>query len=221
MSAHGDAYRGSRARLTALANELGDDGLATIVPTCPDWRIHDVLGHLIGLVADVSAGNTAAAGTDEWTAAQVDARRDRTGAELIAEWDGNGPGMEELLDGVPPSVGERIVGDIATHEHDVWGAVGRAGARETDAVTLGFERYATALGARISEAGLPALRLNDTVVGEGDAGATVSAPTFELFRALTGRRSAEQVRGYGWDGDAEPYVAIFSAYGTPTEAVIE
>lgn len=209
MSAHGDAYRGSRARLSALAAELGDEGLATIVPTCPDWRIHDVLGHLVGLVADVSAGNTAAAGTDEWTAAQVDARRDVTGAQLIAEWDANGPGMEELLDGVPPSVGERIVGDIATHEQDVWGAVGRAEARESDAVALGFARYRAAFDDRVSAAGLPPL----DVAG--------LASEFEVFRALTGRRSADQIRAYAWAGDAEPYVSIFSAYGTPTEPVIE
>src|SRR3954468_4811899 len=209
MSEHGDAYRGSRERLTALAGELGDEGLATIVPTCPDWRIHDVLGHLIGLVADVSGGNTDGAGTDEWTAAQGDARRDRTGAELIAEWNSNGPGMEELLDGVPPSVGERIVGDIATHELDVWGAVGRAEARDTDAVDLGFERYRTAFDDRVASAGLAPVDI---------AGL---ASEFELFRALTGRRSADQVRAYAWDGDAEPYVAIFSAYGTPTAHVIE
>jgi uncharacterized protein (TIGR03083 family) len=209
MSEHGDAYRGCRARMTALANELGDDGLATIVPTCPEWRIKDVYGHLIGLVADVSSGNTAEAGTDGWTAAQVDARRDRTAAELVAEWDGNGPGMEELLDSVPPSVGERIVGDIATHELDVWGAVGRAEGRDTDAVRLGFDRYRTAFDDRVAAAGLAPLDI------------TGLASQFELFRALTGRRSADQVRAYAWSGDAEPYVAIFSAYDTPTEAVIE
>jgi uncharacterized protein (TIGR03083 family) len=209
MSDHGDAYRGCRARLTALAGELGDAGLATIVPTCPDWRIKDVYGHLIGLVADVGGGNTDGAGTDPWTAKQVDDRRDKTGAELIAEWDGNGPGMEELLDGVPPSVGERIVGDIATHELDVWGAVGRAEARDTDAVRLGFERYRSAFDERVASAGLTALDI------------TGLASEFELFRALTGRRSADQIRAYAWTGDAEPYVAIFSAYGTPTEPVIE
>jgi hypothetical protein len=180
-----------------------------------------VYGHLIGLVADVSSGNTDGAGSDPWTQKQVDDRAARTPAELIAEWDANGPRMEELLDGVPPQIGAQIVGDLATHEADVWGAVGRAEARDSDGVALGFQRYALALGTRITEVGLPALKLNDQVVGDGDATTSVSAPQFELFRALTGRRSAEQVRAFAWDGDAEPYVAIFSAYGNPTAPVTE
>ena len=52
MSEHGDAYRGSRARLSALAREVDGAVMESTVPTCPDWRIKDVFGHLIGLVAD-------------------------------------------------------------------------------------------------------------------------------------------------------------------------
>ena len=221
MSEHGDAYRGARARLTALANDLDEAALEKTVPTCPDWRVKDVYGHLIGLVADVAARNTANAGTDEWTAAQVDARRDRTRDQLIAEWDETGPGLEELLDKIPPQSAEGIVGDIATHEADINGAIGRIDARGSDAVALGFARYVGSLGGRITEAGLPALRMNDLVAGDGDPAATVRASQFDLFRALTGRRTPEQVRAFDWEGDPAPYVAIFSAYGVPEAPVLE
>jgi uncharacterized protein (TIGR03083 family) len=221
MGDYGDAYRASRARLTALANQLDAAALEKTVPTCPEWRIKDVYAHLIGLVADVTAGNLDGAGSDAWTQKQVDDRADRTGPELIAEWDANGPGMETLLDGVPPQIGAQIVGDLATHEADIWGAIGRPEARDSDGVALGFQRYALALGDRIKEAGLPALRINDLVVGDGEPAASVSAGPFELFRALTGRRSSDQVRAFTWDGDPEPYVAIFSAYGNPSAPVIE
>lgn len=225
MGDYGDAYRGSRARLTALANDLDDGTLAKTVPTCPDWRVKDVYGHLIGLVADVAAGNLEGAGSDPWTQKQVDDRAHHSRAELIAEWDSNGPGIEEMLDGVPPAVGAQIVGDIAAHEMDVYGAVGRTDGRDSDAIALGFQRYATALGTRIKEAGLPPLRLktpeDDLVAGDGMAEAEVAASRFELFRALTGRRSADQVRALQWNGDAAPYVAIFSAYGVPTAPVVE
>lgn len=225
MSEHGDAYRGARARLTALARKVDDAAMATAVPTCPEWRVKDVYGHLIGLVADVTAGNVDGAGTDEWTQKQVDERRDRSVAELVAEWDENGPGMEALLDGAPPSVGERIVGDLATHELDVYGAFDRDDARDSDAVALGFVRYANALGDRVREKTLPPLRLKtpdgDVVAGDGIPEAEVAGSRFELFRALTGRRSAEQMRALQWDGDPDPYLAIFSAYGVPSAPVIE
>src|SRR5438105_1159558 len=34
----------------------------------------------------------------------------------------------------------------------------------------------------------------------------VAAAPFELFRAMTGRRSAEQIRRYGWSADPGPYL---------------
>lgn len=39
--------------------------------------------------------------------------------------------------------------------------------------------------------------------------ATLTAEPFELFRALTGRRSAAQVRRLDWSDDPEPYVPLF------------
>ena len=53
---------------------------------------------------------------------------------------------------------------------------------------------------------------NEWVTGEGEPGATLEAPLFELFRALSGRRSADQIRGYDWSGDREPYIPAFE-YG--------
>jgi hypothetical protein len=37
----------------------------------------------------------------------------------------------------------------------------------------------------------------------------VTAAAFDLFRALTGRRSADQIRRFEWTLDAEPYLALF------------
>jgi hypothetical protein len=39
------------------------------------------------------------------------------------------------------------------------------------------------------------------VAGSGDVTATVGAPRFEIFRAMTGRRSAEQITAFTWEGD--------------------
>jgi hypothetical protein len=51
--------------------------------------------------------------------------------------------------------------------------------------------------------------------------ATVSAEAFELFRAISGRRSADQIRAMAWDGDPEPYVSTVSPYPLPDRALIE
>jgi hypothetical protein len=39
---------------------------------------------------------------------------------------------------------------------------------------------------------------------------------------MTGRRTADQLRGYDWGAiDPEPYVHVFSAYGMTTEPLVE
>lgn len=221
MSEHGDAYRSGRARLTALVSDLDDDALERPVPACPGWRVKDVCGHLVGLAADVMDRNTDGAGSDAWTAAQVDARRGRTVDELIAEWDERGPELEALLDKLKPAAAHNIVGDIATHEADVRGALGRVDGRESDAVRLAFDGYVRHLAGRITQAGLPALRVGGLVAGDGEPASSVDADRFELLRALTGRRTVEQVRAFGWTGDAETYLPIFSSYGVPESPIVE
>ena len=133
-------------------------------------------------VAYGAALNLEGLGTDEWTAKQVDARRDRSIDEVVAEWDEIGPGMEELLPLIDEAQALSVVGDIAAHEMDVWGALGRAEARDADSVHLGFVRYRNALADRVAAAGLAPLDVS------------LLAPQYELFRAMTGRRSADQPR---------------------------
>ncbi|MHB8670278.1 MAG: maleylpyruvate isomerase family mycothiol-dependent enzyme [Acidimicrobiales bacterium] len=43
----------------------------------------------------------------------------------------------------------------------------------------------------------------------GEPAGSVEAPTFELFRALTGRRSLDQIRRFCWDADPESYLPAF------------
>lgn len=52
----------------------------------PEWRVRDVLAHLAGATADIASGNLADVASDEWTGAQVDARRDVPIDEVLDEW---------------------------------------------------------------------------------------------------------------------------------------
>jgi hypothetical protein len=53
----------------------------------------------------------------------------------------------------------------------------------------------------------------DATTGDGDPGATVSAPEFELFRAMSGRRSRAQVAAFEWQGDSGPYLDVLCVFG--------
>ena len=73
--------------------------------------------------------------------------------------------------------------------------------------------------ARLDQGGRPALRLRtgdqDWVEGTGSPAASLAADPFELFRALSGRRSLDQVRALAWDGDPEPYLDLLAPSPLP------
>jgi hypothetical protein len=71
MGEVGAAYAGCRARITDLVGGLDEERASTMVPTCPDWSVHDVVAHLSGGVEDAMTGRLEGLGTDRWTAAQV------------------------------------------------------------------------------------------------------------------------------------------------------
>jgi uncharacterized protein (TIGR03083 family) len=209
-------YRETRERLGARVAGLDE---------CPGWDVRAVLSHLTGIVADLQDGRLDGVGTDEWTAAQVSARRDLPMAVIVDEWNEKAPALEDQLATWPEDVAGQLVSDATSHELDVRGALGDHDARDTEGIRYTFERYAGRLGTRVTEAGLPAVRIvggDQTVVaGDGDAEVTVRGPAFELVRALAGRRSAAQIRALDWDGDCGPYLPVFSGYGAREADLVE
>jgi uncharacterized protein (TIGR03083 family) len=107
---------------------------------CAGWTAGDVAAHVIGQMADVTAGRFDGLGTPEVTARQVDERRGRSGAELADElaaarkaaldilalfddaaWSGPSPaGAGTLGDGV-----EALWFDAYVHADDIRAATGR------------------------------------------------------------------------------------------------
>jgi uncharacterized protein (TIGR03083 family) len=134
----------------ALIAELGElealvrslDEIEWKAPSrCEDWTAGDVAAHVVGQLADVTAGRFDGLGTPEVTARQVEERRGRTPAQLADElaqvsivadailgsfdeaaWNGPGPvGGRTLGDGV-----EALSCDATVHADDIRAAVGRA-----------------------------------------------------------------------------------------------
>jgi uncharacterized protein (TIGR03083 family) len=219
----GELYREGRLRISDLVLSLSDEETKRTVPTCPLWTVSDVVAHVTGICADVLAGNIAGVASEPWTAAQVMSRRGRSTAQLISEWSELAPQVESFADSFPEPMGPQWIADLTTHEHDIRTAVGKPGARDSLGMEVGLDfLVAFGLDQSIAAHGLAPLTVRageaTWVVGTADNGSAegsetlqpvLTAPPFDLFRALTGRRSNAQVGLLGWSVDAAPYVAAF------------
>ena len=225
-AAHRDAFE----RLDGFFRALGDRELETTVPACPHWSVLDVARHLTGLAVDCSVETLP--GPQDWEEEvmdrrHVDARRGLRRSEVLEEWREASPGFEKTLANVDPRMAGAIVGEYACHEHDVRGAVGRPGARSSLCTVVATDVFVNALLHRVGAAGLPVLQVHTSERKWGaPPGVTVnevSGDPFELFRAITGRRTAAQIQALDWRGPgaADAYLPVFSAFGIPESAIDE
>jgi uncharacterized protein (TIGR03083 family) len=207
----GQAYAGCRRRMVALVEDVDAAAEGTVVPSCPAWTVHDLVAHVAGVVDDALAGRVEGAGSDEWTAAQVEAGRERPLRALVEQWAAAAPALEAVLDDLGRP-GRQAVFDVVTHEHDLRAALGRPGARDSDGVAVGLTFVGWAITAAAEERGI-GLRVtadDGSSWGPDDAEAVVSASAFELLRALSGRRSLDQLRALRWEGDRERALDAFT-----------
>ena len=239
-----DVYEATRKEVARTVSSLSEEQLHTRVPATPEWTIKDVVSHLTGDVACVNAGDFPreffeAFGSDHgvislnrWTAKQVDVRRDTPLQEVLQEWDQATPSILPMLrgeaewpEGVLPFAGHILLADIATHQQDILGALNVARFRDAPQVRIAVATFIGGVGLRLQMSGGPGLRFamedKEVPVGGDEPQATVRAPRFELFRALSGRRNPDQVKAYTWEGDPEPYIPFFYPYGVRQEALVE
>lgn len=215
-------WAGARARVTELVRAASDSDLQRHVPACPDWTCLDLVRHVVGLGADVLAGDEPDDHDAGWTQAHVERRQEQSADEVLAEWD-------DLADDLVRWMlehGSRPLNDVVIHEQDLRSALGRPGARDTEGFGVVRERMAARFGDAV--AGRPAIAL----VGPGwqwcsdgtadDAETVLSAGDFDLGRALSSRRTAEQLRSWVTRGDVEPYLDAFAGLGAlPLEPLPE
>lgn len=177
MKGVGEAYAEGRERIIELVRDLSPGDAAARVPTCPAWSIHNVVAHLAGTCADILAGNLDGVATEAWTSAHVEARAERSMAELVDEWTTAAVQVEAFADSFPGRTGAQWVFDMTSHEHDLRCALVRPGARDTDAVMMAVEMLvATGLAAQVTAARLGPLEVkiaegHTWIVGQGADGA--------------------------------------------------
>ncbi len=216
---HGAIYRDVRLRVTELVRGLPTDALDAVAPATPDWRVRDIVAHLAGGTADIVAGNLEGVASDPWTQAQVDARRDTPIDEVLDEWARCSEQVEPMVVDFPGLLRAMFITDAATHEHDIRGALGDTGARDSDAVAYAVRGLVGGIGAQRTEAGAGALRIvhdaGTVVAGDGEPTATLTVSRFEVLRAAVGRRSADQIAAWRWAGDARPETVVLARFAPP------
>lgn len=244
MADLGEVYTTAREELADFVSSLSEEELARPVPATPEWSIAEVVAHVTGVVERVAAGDfprefffsmgseRGVAVLNEWTGRHLAGRRERSLAGLLDEWEDTTAAIMPMIrgdapwpDDVLPFADRVLTTDLAVHQQDVYGALGIVRGRDSVPVRIGLATYAAGVDLRIKASGGPALRLvtesKEVLAGTGEPVATVHAPRFELFRALSGRRSPEQVRAYEWDGDPGPFLELFYPYGVRADALVE
>lgn len=215
-------YRETRERLLALAPTLDAAQLATMTLACPAWTVQDIYAHLSGLAADLAA-DVERPGSPEHTARQVAERSSWTLHEICDEWMGTGAALERRIEDESPTLRAPVI-DVWTHEQDLTNAIGITSGRQGAGLFVTLN-VLWSMKRKLREAGLAALRVVtedvDWVIGDGEPAVTLRASSYEVARAVLGRRSIDQIRGYEWNGDPDHYLPLLAWFTPPDRPVIE
>ena len=203
----------AQRRVIELTRSLSAEQAERQVPACPDWTVTQLLAHMVGLNADVLAGDEPEDHNAAWTQRQVDVRAGRDVAALTAEWEG----LTEAMRSWMREHNSRPLNDVVIHEQDLRGAVSRPGARDTAGLAAIRDLMARRFADRVAAAKRAPVLLRSPAwvfaTGEGEPGLELSAPDFDLARALMSRRAAAQLREWTTGGDIEEYLPLFSGLG--------
>ena len=125
-----DSYLATQDRIAGLIVE--DEG-GVLVPSCPGWRVHDVLAHLAGLCEDWVNHQLDGYASEPWTAAQVARFAQRSCPEILERWADTMGAFAALGDDLVTPIGDDPVTarppsrwaftDAIIHEADVRGAL--------------------------------------------------------------------------------------------------
>jgi uncharacterized protein (TIGR03083 family) len=192
--------------------------------------VSDVVAHLTGIAVDVVEGRFEGAGTPEWTARQVESRRDVPLAGVCGEWRAVAPRFDALL-AADADLAVRAAADAVVHALDISIALGVTADPDRLPVAVAAARYARLFASRVEAAGHGGVMVFDedgTVLldtagaGADDAASvTVRAPATDLLLAFSGRLTERQVEALGWEHAPPGVVTLISPYGNlPAEPAV-
>jgi uncharacterized protein (TIGR03083 family) len=217
-------HRSARARVRSLAQGLAAADAAAPVPPCPEWTVHDVVSHVVGMSVALAAGDFPSGDVQAWIDGLVAARRTHTTDSVLAEWDASGDAVDAFVAGMGAGAG-RLVYDVVAHEHDIRLALGRPGERDSSGVAASAVAMSDLLAADLERCGLPAVRITSGGrtwdVGNGEPELSVELDPFELIRVFGSRRSEAQVRALPWRGDLDRYLPALTHLPLPRTDIVE
>jgi uncharacterized protein (TIGR03083 family) len=221
----GLVYEEQRHALLTLLRSCGDAELRTIVPATPAWTVSDVLSHVVGIAADLNAGNLGGEDPDGWTVAQVSSRQEQTIEERAAEWDRESPAFEDGLRLLGYEIGSHFVGDLLHHASDVRHALGAPPIPDDEALAVGRDFYLVSFEQSLIEHERGSVDVTvgpeQWHLGSGTTVARLSATRYEVFRTLGGRRSETQIRALDWSGDLDAILPVVSRYPLPERPITD
>jgi uncharacterized protein (TIGR03083 family) len=220
----GQAYCEIRERVTELCTGLSPQDWERVTPHCPDWTIRETLAHLAGVVDDGINGNLEGVATEPWTAAQIAKRADKSGDEILEEWNTWAPFVEDRATNVGLGFAQMVF-DAVTHEQDLRFALGKPGARDSTALRIGIFFFQRRLPGNAEQAGVicPQIIVDGTPLFADPApGAlTLAAPMFDVIRAIGSRRTLDEIASLNWSGDPRAVMSALLPFAPPATALGE
>jgi uncharacterized protein (TIGR03083 family) len=211
-------YRECYERIVELVGTLDEAQWSTAVPACPGWTVRDVVAHVVAVAEEWCDGRLSGVPTDAHTAAQVARFREADTTDLLAA---GADAIQRLEDAAQTRGLVAPVGDMVSHEHDIRGALGRPGARDSGAVGYVCDQLLEMLDSPV-----PLLVIVED--GQHLSGPTANGDRlrlrttrFETLRWRTGRRSRAQLAAMDWSGDPEPVLDALYLFGPAATDIVE
>lgn len=200
------AYRHTIQSVTELmAEHPVDEDMP--VPSCPEWTVHELIGHLVGICS------LAVARVSGW----AEAARSSAGmgvAGLLAEWNRMGDQAERVLQAGGERRGSLMVMDAFTHELDLRYAVATGLPADSPAFSRAFEVLLNGFSASVTAHNLPSVVIEvdgrEWRAGAGEPVATLTGDRYDIYRSLAGRRTHEQITKLGWSRDSHRWLPAFT-----------
>jgi hypothetical protein len=86
-----EPYCSTRSRVSALVMYADEAELNRIVPACPEWKVRDLLTHLVSIPAALSRGRLPDGELNAWLAGLIAERPLEPVGALVAEWESLNP----------------------------------------------------------------------------------------------------------------------------------
>jgi uncharacterized protein (TIGR03083 family) len=210
-------YQDTRERIGSIVTKPDGSACGAAVVACPGWSVRDVVAHVTAVAEDWGRGSLTGPPTDEQTAAQVARFDGYDMAALLIAWNHAAARLDHMAETVGVAA---PLGDVVAHEHDIRGAVGRPGARDSEAVWHSSDQLLANLRTPVP--------LRVTVEdGEYCSGPhdgpeiCLRTSRFEALRWRTGRRSRAQLNAMDWSDDPTPVLDYLYLFGPAAADVVE